>query len=57
MRNLSDFIVAAREEKKLTQTELARRAGVARSTLNEIESNTHGTTVKTAKKILRVLTK
>ena len=48
-------IVADRKAAGLTQQELADRAGIRQETLSRIESGKHAPTLKTLKKIDRVL--
>lgn len=44
-----------REEKGLTQEEVAKLAGISRSSYGHVESGERGATVSTAKKIADVL--
>lgn len=55
LASIAREIVGDRKAAGLTQQELARRAGIRQETLSRIESGKHKPTMKTLKKIDRVL--
>lgn len=48
-------IKAARIEKNMTQTELAKAVGISRQTINAIEQGEHNPSLKLCRKICRTL--
>ena len=54
---LARDIIRARREAGLTQTELARRAGIRPETLNRIEQGKHSPSIATIEKLDRALRK
>lgn len=52
-RNIA--IQSARQEKNMTQTELAKQVGVSRQTLNAIELGEHNPSLKICKRICKAL--
>jgi ribosome-binding protein aMBF1 (putative translation factor) len=57
LNSIARDIIADRKAAGLTQQELADRAGIRQETLSRIESGRHPPTLKTLKKIDRVLGK
>ena len=52
---MENNLAALRKQKNITQTELAKKAGIARSTICAIESNNRGVTAKTMIRIAEAL--
>jgi ribosome-binding protein aMBF1 (putative translation factor) len=57
LASIAREVVADRKAAGLTQQELAKRAGIRQETLSRIESGKHTPTMKTLKKIDRILGK
>lgn len=56
MKSLAITVKQLREEKGLTQAELAKKAGIGSGTLGDIERGTNKSTTKTINKIATALT-
>ncbi|WP_010532474.1 helix-turn-helix transcriptional regulator [Lentibacillus jeotgali] len=52
---MRDWLLSIRKQRELTQAEVAKKAGIARTTYSMIETGERGATVKNAKKISSIL--